>query len=96
MSKPTSTGKAGLHVRSSRRQFLMTSVITVGTAGILSLTGIETALAAKKSKEEAKYQNEPNGNQQCSKCKHFMDGKCEIVEGDISRDGWCKFFEAKA
>jgi hypothetical protein len=96
MTKPASSSKAGPSVSASRRWFLETSVVTIAAAGFVSLTGTALALAAaKKSKEEAKYQNKPNGQQQCSKCKHFMAGKCEIVEGEISPDGWCKFFEAK-
>ena len=96
MSKPTSSSKAGLHVFVSRRHFLATSAVTITGAGMVSLGGVDRALGqAKKSKEEANYQEKPNGQQQCSKCKHFMAGKCEIVEGDISANGWCKFFEAK-
>ena len=95
MAKLTSNWKAATRVSVSRRWFLETSVITMTVAGIASMMGAAPALAAKKSKEEAKYQDKPNGQQQCSKCKHFMAGKCEIVEGDISSSGWCTFFAAK-
>ena len=88
---------AGPHVSVSRRQFLGTSALTIAIAGMTSFSGVEPALAqAKKSKQEAQYQDAPKDGQQCSKCKHFKNGKCDIVEGDISPNGWCKFFEAKS
>jgi hypothetical protein len=62
----------------------------------VTLPGIAWA-QTKESKEEANYQSMPKGEQQCSKCKNFIadENKCRRVEGDISPDGWCKYFDAK-
>lgn len=44
-------------------------------------------------KEVAHYQYQPNGAQHCGVCAHFRPpGSCEIVEGPISPDGWCRYF----
>jgi hypothetical protein len=58
------------------------------------------------SKTAADYQNEPKGEEQCSKCSMFVPGfpddiagYCTKVrsfrgpQGMIFDDGWCKFFE---
>jgi uncharacterized membrane protein YgcG len=50
---------------------------------------------AKVSKRSARYQDSPKGSQQCSGCTHFRGGTCEIVEGQISPNGWCRHFKAK-
>jgi hypothetical protein len=87
----------------------------VGNAELL-LTEEETKLYDRQvaamhsgsfSKEEAEYQNEPVGDEQCSTCTMFVPGfphekagYCTQVksfggpEGFIFPDGWCKFYEA--
>lgn len=58
------------------------------------------------TKAQAKYQNDPKGDEQCSKCEMFVPGFPDDVggyctkvrsfrgpEGMIFDDGWCKFFE---
>src|ERR1051325_5669032 len=44
----------------------------------------------KQSKEEARYQDMPNGDEHCSMCANFLspDG-CRVIEGPVSPDGWC-------
>jgi hypothetical protein len=62
------------------------------------LVGIGPAVAqAKESKQAADYQDSPKGEQQCSKCRHFIDAgnMCERVQGTVSPSGWCKHFSAK-
>ncbi len=50
----------------------------------------------KTPKAQADYQDKPSGNQQCSGCVNFNPPKgCKILEGDISPQGWCKFWKAK-
>jgi hypothetical protein len=46
---------------------------------------------AKLSQEEAHYQDEPNNDQRCSECLHFVaaSNTCKVVEGEVSPDGWC-------
>ena len=52
---------------------------------------------AKKTKEEANYST--SRGDRCGECKWFeIDGpnKCEIVEGQIGVNMWCKFFHDNA
>ncbi len=94
--------------RISRRLFLEKSVCgaaLAGTATVLSAWSPLNPLAAddellhevrgKVSKASARYRDRPNGDQQCSGCTHFRGGTCEIVEGRISSDGWCRHFKRK-
>ena len=52
---------------------------------------------AKVSKQAAKYQESPNGDQRCSKCAYFLanSNTCERVEGKVSPDGWCALWTKK-
>lgn len=49
----------------------------------------------KMTKPQAEYQDTPNGIYSCGLCTLFVapDG-CKVVEGAISKDGWCKAFAA--
>lgn len=62
-------------------------------------------MAAKISKKDAGY---GPGMPHCGVCKHFIDaddaeateddyedGECELVEGKIGEDMWCKLFKEK-
>lgn len=48
----------------------------------------------KISKADAAYRDNPNGDQRCSQCAHFNagSGTCQLVEGDIAPDGWCRLY----
>ncbi|TAN48614.1 MAG: hypothetical protein EPN19_15740 [Betaproteobacteria bacterium] len=54
--------------------------------------------SGKLSQAEAKYQSTPKAGQKCSQCMHFIadSSSCKLVEGQISPEGWCKLFAAKA
>jgi High potential iron-sulfur protein len=92
--QPASTG-----VPLSRRAFLP-SVLGAGAAlaTVLSLGAPDTAQAQSKVKQAvAKYQDKPKNGQKCSDCRFFRPPKsCQLVEGDISPDGWCSFFAKKS
>lgn len=68
-------------------------------AGILAAAASIPSRAdaqAKVSKKLAKYQDHPNGQQRCDICVNFRPpDRCRIVEGRISKSGWCQFFAAK-
>lgn len=50
----------------------------------------------KSSKAEAKYQGHPKGNQCCEHCTMWLaPSGCTAVEGRVSKEGWCKFYEGK-
>lgn len=48
-------------------------------------------VSGKMSKEQAKYQAQPKGDQQCSNCIQFVadSNVCKLVEGQIAPQGWC-------
>ena len=47
----------------------------------------------KLSKHQAEYQDSPKGIQMYATCTLFVAPRsCQVVEGDISPDGWCKSY----
>lgn len=48
------------------------------------------------TQEQAGYTAQAaNHNERCELCKYFVqDGSCQLVQGAISPDGWCKLFES--
>jgi len=46
------------------------------------------------SQSDAEYQDTPKSGLTCAACSLFRPPRSgEIVEGDISPDGWCRFFD---
>ncbi|MCC8952484.1 iron oxidase [Bradyrhizobium sp. Pear77] len=75
----------------SRRAFVGAAI-----AGIPASLLLRTAAASDRmTRLQAEYQDTPNGIYSCRLCTLFVapDG-CKVVEGAISKDGWCKAFAA--
>ncbi len=55
------------------------------------------APSGKLSKAQAKYQDQPKGDQQCANCMHFIaeSSTCKVVEGKVSANGWCMLWAKK-
>jgi hypothetical protein len=52
--------------------------------------------AAKMSQKSVAYQDSPKDDQQCSNCSLFKEPNiCTIVDGEISPQGWCRFWAKK-
>ncbi|MGH7060765.1 MAG: hypothetical protein ACREFH_10285 [Stellaceae bacterium] len=52
------------------------------------------AAEEKVSQAEARYQDRPKGGFSCAACALFRPPHaCVVVAGDISPDGWCRFFD---
>ena len=52
--------------------------------------------AAKMSQPSVAYQDNPKGDQKCSNCSLFQEpNACTLVDGNISPEGWCKFWVKK-
>src|SRR3954463_12593465 len=75
------------------RRIMLKNVAIVAT-----LAAARSVLAAdgKATKEAMHYQDRPKDGQQCATCVQFIpgakpgaNGKCQIVEGPISPEGWC-------
>jgi len=79
----------------SRRQMLRTSAITVG--GVAVLVGSVLPAEAKMSLQAAGYQATPKDDQKCANCSLFQSpSSCILVDGNISPDGWCRFYKKKS
>ena len=80
-----------------RRRFLRMIALALGGAAAAGL-GAKPAVAAQQSKQAAAYQNSPNGGQRCADCRFFnaSNRSCQIVAGEISPNGWCRFFQAES
>ena len=45
------------------------------------------------TRQQAEYQDMPNGIYSCAVCTLFeQPTSCKVVEGEVSKDGWCKAF----
>jgi hypothetical protein len=74
----------------SRRAAVLTALR--GISGALFLPAAVLA-ADKMTQAQAQYQDTPNGLYSCGMCSLFeAPNACKVVEGDISKDGWCKAF----
>ena len=70
---------------------------TGNTSRRLLLTGVVWAVAegpVKMSRADAKYQDTPRGGLSCAGCTFFRKPRsCQVVEGDINANGWCRLFD---
>ena len=47
----------------------------------------------KMTRAQAEYQDAPNGIYSCGLCTLFeRPNACKVVEGEVSKHGWCKAF----
>ena len=61
-------------------------------AGLL-LRILPATASEKMTRQQAEYQDRPNGIYSCSLCTLFeKPNHCKVVEGEVSEDGWCKAF----
>ncbi|MGN1290205.1 MAG: hypothetical protein ACI4XG_27010 [Bradyrhizobium sp.] len=76
----------------SRRSFIGAAIAGLPASLLLRAAAVASD---KMTKPQAGYQETPNGIYSCGLCTLFVvpDG-CKVVEGAISRDGWCKAFAA--
>jgi len=69
--------------------------VLASLAGASAILGISTTTAQQKmSQTEAEYQDRPRGGLACAACTLFRPPRsCQVVAGEISPNGWCKFFD---
>ena len=75
----------------SRRNIIhaLAGAIPAGLAPRLS----PATASEKMTRQQAEYQDKPNGIYSCSLCTLFeKPNHCKVVEGEVSEDGWCKAF----
>jgi hypothetical protein len=65
------------------------------SAVLFAITAAAPASAQQKmSSTEAEYQDSPKNGLTCAACSLFRPPRsCEVVDGDVSPRGWCKFFD---
>ena len=63
-------------------------------AGAIPVGLLLRARASEKmTRQQAEYQDKPNGIYSCGLCTLFeKPNHCKVVEGEVSDDGWCKAF----
>jgi hypothetical protein len=75
----------------SRRRLLRT--FAKGMSAGLVARILPAVAAEKMTRQQAEYQDKPNGIYSCGLCTLFERPKgCKVVEGEVSEDGWCKLF----
>ncbi|MBV8800296.1 MAG: high-potential iron-sulfur protein [Alphaproteobacteria bacterium] len=81
-------------IKLSRRQMLRGTALAAGTAA--TLLGTAGRAEAKMSYQASGYQATPKGDQKCANCSLFKPpSSCILVDGDISPEGWCRFYRKK-
>jgi hypothetical protein len=74
------------------RRSVIRAVITGVPAAVLQRISRAEA-ADKMTRQQAEYQDRPDGIYSCGMCTLFeKPNACKVVEGEISSDGWCKAF----
>jgi hypothetical protein len=55
---------------------------------------VADAPVVRMSRAEAQYQETPRGGLSCAGCSFFRRPRgCQVVEGDVSPNGWCRLFD---
>jgi len=74
------------------RRKVLREVVSALSAGVLCRMS-PTAALEKMTPQQAQYQDTPNGIYSCAVCTLFeQPTSCKVVEGEVSKDGWCKAF----
>jgi hypothetical protein len=64
-----------------------------GISAAFGLCASRAGASEKMTRQQAQYQDTPNGIYSCGMCTLFeRPNACKVVEGEISHDGWCKAF----
>ena len=84
----------------SRRAILGAAAVAAAfSAAAVAGPAVADEPVAEKDKikqADAKYQEQPKGQQRCEICLQFQPpSTCKIVQGPVSPHGWCQFFAAK-
>jgi hypothetical protein len=76
---------------SSRRKVLRVLAGGLSAGPLLQIT--PAGASEKMTRAQAEYQDTPNGIYSCGMCSLFeRPNGCKVVEGEVSKDGWCKAY----
>jgi hypothetical protein len=74
------------------RRKLIRAVVGGVSAGLL-LRISQTEASEKMTRQQAEYQDTPNGIYSCGMCTLFEPpASCKVIDGEVSNDPWCKAF----
>jgi hypothetical protein len=77
----------------SRRAVLQRAAGAASTALIICAGPDQVGAVIKISKAAVAYQDQPDGDKECSKCAQFQaPAACKLVDGAISPHGYCRLF----
>lgn len=67
-------------------------------ASVQPVVPAEPESSGKASQASVQYQARPKGARKCSDCMHFNaeSNTCNVVDGQISPNGWCTLWVKKA
>ena len=75
----------------SRRKTIR--AVVTGMPAALLFRIVPASASNKMTRQQAEYQDGPNGIYSCGMCTLFEEpSACKVVEGEVSKDGWCKAF----
>jgi hypothetical protein len=75
----------------SRRRVMRAAVKGVSAGLLLRIS--PTQASEKMTRQQAEYQDTPRDIYSCAVCSLFEPPtSCKVVEGEVSKDGWCKAF----
>ena len=75
----------------TRRAAVVTAL--QGVSGALLFPTRSAFATEKMTRAQAQYQDTPSGIYSCGMCSLFeAPNACKVVEGEVSKDGWCKAF----
>ena len=78
-------------INKSRRDAMR--VVASGVSAVLLLQSSQMQAIDKMTQRQAEYQDSPQSIFSCATCTLFVQpNMCKVVEGEVSRDGWCKAF----
>jgi hypothetical protein len=74
-----------------RRKVMRTMASGISAGLLLRIS--PTKAEEKMTRQQAEYQDMPNGIYSCAVCSLFEPPKyCKVVAGEVSKDGWCRVF----
>jgi hypothetical protein len=75
----------------TRRSLVQAAIGLVGAAAAIAMR--PAAAEPTISKAAVGYQDQPQGDKECDKCRQFVSpASCKVVEGTISPHGSCRIF----
>jgi hypothetical protein len=91
-----------LPLNHARRALLAGALEVAGLLALAAAAGGSRPAEAKAAKSDFMYQDHRHEGKSCGECKFFVPdgpyrdlGSCSIIDGTVSRDGWCIAFSPK-